>query len=195
MLTSKSRLITTPGLRPIAKTGAAVITAAAVMAGCATKGEDERSAAEPAVEETFHADNDIAMTVRSIADAIRVGEKLDSSDYNFEGILTDGQGAPLYTDITGSPGEWEITVTGDKRARIRNLYLGDLLPEDLRRYVAQALDLDEEDVVESYEFDNDDESELTVYDLGSGTLRFETRSSTAPNGLEGPLVSIILAGK
>ena len=32
------------------------------------------------VAEDFHADNDIAMTVRSIADAIRVGEPLDSTD-------------------------------------------------------------------------------------------------------------------
>lgn len=52
----------------------------------------------------FHADNDIAMTVRSLVDAVRVGETLLPADYDFVGVLTDGQGTPLYTDVDGAPG-------------------------------------------------------------------------------------------
>lgn len=70
--------------------------------------EDSAVVCEPV--EDFHADNDIAMTVRSLADAIRVGEPLDTADYNFEGILTDGTGRPLYTNIQGLPGGWDIDV-------------------------------------------------------------------------------------
>ena len=64
--------------------------------------------------EYFHADNDIAMTVRSLADAIKVGEPLDSTEYDFNGVLTDGQGAPLYTDVQGSPGTWIVDVLDKK---------------------------------------------------------------------------------
>lgn len=179
--------------RQAVKAGAAAITVAAVMTGCAPKDEKEGSRGDAsAAEEVYHADNDIAMTLRSLADALRVGEPLDSTEYNFEGVLTDGQGAPLYTDMTGSPGAWEVEVTGERRARIRNLYLGDLLPDDLRSYVLESLDLHETDILTDYDLDEENNWKMTVYDLGGGTLRFETRSGEAANGLEGPLVNIVI---
>lgn len=140
---------------------------------------------------SYHADNDIAMTVRSIADAIRVGEPLDTADYNFEGILTDGQGHPLYTDIQGAPGTWDVDVLSPTSAVIRNLYLGDLLPDDLESYLAGSLGVSDQNIIESNDYDDDDETTLTVYDLDGSYLRIETRSAIAPNGLEGPLMSII----
>ena len=146
------------------------------------------------VPSDFIADYDIAMTVRSIVDAISVGEPLDTAEYNYEGVLTDGQGTPLYTDIQGSPGEWEIDVTGKSSIRIRNVYLGDLMPEYLSEYITESLQLDTADEIDTDEYADDEETSLAVYDFGSGNIRFETRKAYAPNGLEGPLVSIILSG-
>ena len=143
------------------------------------------------VSEEYHADNDIAMVVRSIVDALRVGEALDTADYNFEGILTDGMGHPLYTDIQGQPGSWDVDVISPTSAVIRNISIGDLLPDYLESYLAGSLNLSPENIVETAEFDDDEETQLVVYDFGSGYLRFETRASVAPNGLEGPLLSII----
>ena len=179
---------------PLFSPVAAVLTVAAVMAGCTSQTEKESSKAELPVEEEYHADNDIAMTIRSLADAIRVGEALDSTDYNFEGVLTDGQGAPLYTDVNGSPGEWQVKVLGRGAAKIRNLYLGDILPDDLRNYVAESMHLNDTDITESYEQDPEEGGEtLTVYDFDGGTLRFESRPALAPNGLEGLLVNIVIS--
>ena len=139
----------------------------------------------------YHADNDIAMTLRSITDAIRVGEPLDTLDYNFEGVLTDGEGRPLYTDIQGTPGVWEVDILSPTSAVIRNIYLGDLLPDYLETYIAGSLNLSDSDIIETTEFDDDDDTSLVVYDLKGGYLRIETRSAIAVNGLEGPLMSII----
>ena len=185
--------ILTPA-RHAVKAGAAVITAAAVMTGCTFKDKEDRESLrhDREEEEVYHANNDIAMTLRSLADALRVGEPLDSTEYNFEGVLTDGQGAPLYTDMTGSPGAWEVEVTGDRRARIRNLYLGDLLPDDLRTYVMESLNLTEANILSHYDLDEEQAWKMTVYDFGGGSIRFETRSGEAANGLEGPLVNIII---
>ncbi|MDE6369925.1 MAG: hypothetical protein K2K92_00370, partial [Duncaniella sp.] len=143
----------------------------------------------------FHADNDIAMTIRSLADAIKVGEPLDSSLYDFEGVLTDGQGTPLYTDIQGSPGLWEIDVLDNKNVRIRNIYLGDLLPADLQTYLLQSLSLADSTPFAKIEADSleNEENEKTVYDFGGGYLSFEIKSGMAPNGLEGPMLSIIMS--
>ncbi len=143
-----------------------------------------------AYNDDYHADNDIAMTLRSITDALSVGEPLDTLDYNFEGVLTDGAGHPLYTDIQGTPGTWEVDVISPTSAVIRNIYLGDLLPEDLESYIASNLNLTQENIVESSDFDDDDETQLVVYNLGNCTLRIETRAAVAPNGLEGPLMRI-----
>lgn len=143
-------------------------------------------------QEVFHADNDIAMTVRSLADAVRVGESFDSTVYSFEGVLTDGVGAPLYTDISGSPGQWKIEVLSPEYVRIRNLYLGDLLPGSLEEYIVNEMGLTEKDRIPTDMFDYDAESEVSIYRLNGGEMRFETRSAVAPNGLEGPLVNIAI---
>lgn len=154
------------------------------------KDSNQNDSVSNAIEE-YHADNDIAMTLRSITDAIRVGEPLDTLDYNFEGVLTDGEGRPLYTDIQGTPGVWEVDVISPTSAVIRNIYLGDLLPDYLETYLAGSLNLSDSDIVETTEFDDDDDTSLIVYDLNGGYLRIETRSAIAVNGLEGPLMSII----
>lgn len=145
--------------------------------------------------EEFHADNDIAMTILSLADAIKVGEPLDSTQYDFEGVLTDGQGSPLYTDVQGSPGLWQVDVVDNKSAVIRNIFLGDLLPTDLQNYLLSSLGLNDNNRMNftSEDADNNDETEIMVYDFGGGYLRFEVRAGIAPNGLEGPLLSIIMS--
>lgn len=143
-------------------------------------------------QDEYYADNDIAMIVKSIADALVMGESLDTLEYNFEGVLTDGEGHPLYTDIQGSPGMWDVDIISPTTAVIRNIYLGDLLPDYLESYITSNLNLDSQNLIESTEFDDDDEAQLVAYDLNGGYLRFETRAAVAPNGLEGPLLSIIL---
>ena len=140
----------------------------------------------------YVAENDIAMPVRSIVDAISVGESLDTAEYNYNGILTDGEGVPLYTDIQGNPGEWEVDVLSDNSVRIHNLYLGDLLPKDLMEYLTTALSLSESNLCASDEYEDDDETYLEVYNFGSGLIRFETREAYDPNGLEGPRMSIVI---
>ena len=145
------------------------------------------------LQSEYVADYDIAMTIRSIVDAISLGEPLDTAEYNYEGVLTDGRGTPLYTDIQGSPGEWQIDVTSEHSARITNIYLGDLMPEYLSDYITESLSLDSANEVQSDEYINDKDTSLEVYDFGSGNIRFETRTAYAPNGLEGPLMSIVLS--
>ncbi|MDE7497061.1 MAG: hypothetical protein K2M67_09465 [Muribaculaceae bacterium] len=166
-----------------------------IITGCDRNSSAGKKSEQPETAEEYHADNDIAMVVRSIADAISVGEPLDSIDYDYEGVLTDGQGTPLYTDVQGAPGQWEVNVVSPDKAVIRNLYLGDLLPKDLESYVINTLALSPRDMVESDEFDADDESELALYEIPGGELRFETRAGLAPNGLEGPLLSIVILKK
>lgn len=161
--------------------------------GCHKSSHSDNSRASDSAysyTDEYHADNDIAMTLRSITDALSVGEPLDTIDYNFEGVLTDGAGHPLYTDIQGTPGAWEVDVISPTSAVIRNIYLGDLLPDDLESYIAANLNLSAENIVESSDFEDDDETQLVVYDLGGCTLRIETRAAVAPNGLEGPLMRI-----
>lgn len=142
----------------------------------------------------FHADNDIAMTVRSLADALRVGEPLDSAEYDFEGVLTDGQGSPLYTDVQGAPGQWVIDVLNKKKVMIRNLYLGDLLPLDLRDYVLESLDANRGNELEftAHEAVDEDDTDISVFECNGVYVRFEVRAGMAANGIEGPQMSIIM---
>ena len=147
------------------------------------------------VPETFHADNDIAMTVKSLVDAIKVGEDIDSLDYDYIGILTDGEGAPLYTNLAGYPGEWAVDVLDEKNVSIKNLELGDLLPGDLESYLISCLGLGQQnkvylttaDAIESEDLD------VTIYDFEGGYIRFENRLVTAPNGLQGSFFTIMLS--
>lgn len=171
-----------------------------LIPACGSSGENEndRKVMPPPLvmtAEDFHADNDIAMTVRSLADAIRVGEPLDSTEYDFEGVLTDGQGTPLYTDVQGAPGIWVVDVLDRKNVTLRNLYLGDLLPDDLEAYLLQALNLTEDRrlLFTAHEAVDEEETSIVVYDFDGGYLRFETRAGIAPNGLEGPLLTIIMS--
>ena len=142
------------------------------------------------VEEEFHADNDIAMTVRSIVDAIRVGEKLDTTDYNFYGILTDGSGRPLYTTTQGHPGMWDVDVLSTTSAVVRNQDVGDLLPDDLESYITATLELTEADLIDSLEYHGAEGAATSVYGFDGGYIRFDVRNSAAANGLEGPLMRI-----
>ena len=162
--------------------------------GCRRGGRDVRSELTPEQYEQFHADNDIAMTVLSLADAIKVGEPLDSVDYDFRGVLTDGQGTPLYTDIEGNPGNWDIDVLDKGKVLIRNLCPGDLLPVDLESYILESLKLTRENRLPSLADTIDDTGNraIYIYALSGGYLRYEVEKITAGNGLEGSMVTITL---
>lgn len=140
----------------------------------------------------YHADNDIAMTLRSLVDALREDEPLDSASYNFEGVLTDGQGYPLYTDVQGGPGVWKVEVLGEHTAAIRNLYLGDLFPDDLRTYIISSLGIDPDSGANDESLDHDDHNSAIVYPIEGGEMRVETHSALTSNGREGIIMRIII---
>lgn len=154
------------------------ITTALLTTGCEKKAKVVKLDDIPPSEE-YHADNDIAMTIRSLADAISVGEELDPTQYDFEGILTDGQGMPLYTDLHGNPGGWKVEIVSKDTAMISNMYLGDLLHDDLVNYIESNVSIQPHD--------------STEYVFQGGTVTIESVDAIAPNGLEGPMVRIILA--
>ena len=141
-------------------------------------------------ESQFHADNDIAMTVCSLVDAVRVGESLDSVEYDFDGILTDGQGTPLYTDIEGNPGEWKVRVVSGEEAQISNLYLGDLMTRDLRNYIIGALNLNSADLATAYVNPNDEHEFIWLYDLGDAKVSFSETETKTETGLEGIIMKV-----
>ena len=146
-------------------------------------------------ESQFHADYDIAMTVCSLVDAVRVGERLDSVEYNFNGILTDGQGTPLYTDIEGNPGEWKVRVINEYEASISNLYLGDLMTGDLRNYILNALHLNSADLVTAYRNPVEDDEYIWMYDLGDANVSFSERSVKTDTEVEGLIMTISILKK
>lgn len=162
----------------------------ALLASCSGSKRTENPGDNP--DDTYHADNDIAMTVSSIADALRVGQELDSIEYDFEGVLTDGQGKPLYTDLTGSPGAWSVNVVSPDRVSIRNLYLGDLLPEDLTQYLVNFFSLSDKDLLEDSHLDDEADTQIVIYRLGQADLRIISRTALAADGTKGPLVNIIV---
>lgn len=168
-----------------------------MVVGSSCKKSEERRPSDNEIRESFdlHADDDIVMTISSLIDAVSVGEPLDSLDYDYEGVLTDGSGRPLYTDLQGAPGVWDIEVVTPQHACIRNVYLGDLLPEDLEQYIISQISVTPRDHIESSEYDDDDEADLSAYDFGAGYLRFETRVGRTTNGLEGPLLTIRILSK
>lgn len=161
-----------------------------VLVSCGNRTSPAGLDVETPEESMFHADNDIAMTVCSIVDAIRVGERLDSADYGFTGILTDGQGTPLYTDIEGNPGEWNVKVISGDEARICNLNLGDLMTEDLRNYIVNALNLNSADLVTAYVNPADEQEFIWLYDIGDVQVAFSETSVKTPADLEGIIMSI-----
>ncbi len=165
------------------------------MASCTGTSSGQADSASVAPDHDDHADNDIAMTIRSIMDALNVDQPLDSAEYNFQGILTDGSGRPLYTDIQGAPGQWSVEVLSSTRARIKNLYLGDLVPEELTQYLQTSLSIpDSLMLTEEFPARHPD-TEISVYDFGSGQLVFETMTAKTESGHSGPLVNILLLKK
>lgn len=138
---------------------------------------------------TFHADDDIAMVVRSLADAINVGEPLNSGDYAFQGVLTDGTGRPLYTDLEGMPGEWSIEVPDSTMAVVRSIKVGDLVADDLQNYIVGSLQLDPGDVYVSRRFKGRNQ---TIYNIPGGYLTMTTVSDTTASGYVGERISITL---
>ncbi|MDE5652275.1 MAG: hypothetical protein K2I48_02255 [Muribaculaceae bacterium] len=184
-----------PGCRTRLMTTLTAATLLILFFSAACSNADKRSAdSDSLAEEAFdmHADNDIAMHVRSIIDAINVGQPLDSADYNYYGILTDGTGMPLYTDVQGSPGAWEVKVLTENSAAIRNVYLGDLLPDELVQYILANLEIPDEPLIHSVDDKSDTPASLTVYNAGSCDLIIERQMAKTTNGAHGPLLKIIL---
>lgn len=169
------------------------IAAISCLVSCGSENSQKKqdSLSEELIE-IYHADQDIAMTVGSIADAIRVGEDLDSTVYNYVGILTDGEGTPLYTDSEYYPGQWEVLVVKNDSAVVRNLKSGTLMVNALKDYVTQSLDINDRNIIESHDIDNDSIIENTVYAFQGGKLRFELLEEDTPLGEEGPFLSISL---
>ncbi len=166
-----------------------------LLVSCGNKAANISYEPESSDANQFHADNDIAMTVCSLVDALRVGERLDSTDYNFDGILTDGQGTPLYTDVEGNPGEWKVRVENSEEARISNLYLGDLMTEDLRNYILGALGLNNADLATAYVNPSDEHEFIWLFDAGDVNVAFSETLAKYPNGLEGTLMAVSVSKK
>lgn len=143
--------------------------------------------------EEFHADNDIAMTVRSVVDALRVGEPLDTANYNFDGVLTDGMGRPIYTNLRGVPGKWGVDAVSDTSLTIRNFDLGDLLPDDLEGYITSSLGVDATNLVDSLSGGVADGHTIRVYDFGGGKIRFEVHDVTTPDDRTAAMMIISLS--
>lgn len=161
-----------------------------VSASCSQKAANDACDTSAREESLFHADNDIAMTVRSIVDAVRVGETLSPADYDFVGVLTDGQGTPLYTDTDGAPGEWMVKVEAADVACITNRRIGDLMDEDLRNYVLASLRLNSADLVSAYRNPVSEDEEIYHYENGDIDIDFSTRPAFTQSGLEGTLLKI-----
>lgn len=156
------------------------------------KTEQVKDSIPEEASESYHADQDIAMTVASIADAIRVGEALDSTVYNYVGVLTDGEGTPLYTDSEYYPGQWEVVVVENDSAVVRNLNSGTLMVEALQNYITESLALNDQNIIETEDVDEDNIIENTVYSFDGGKIRFELLKEDTPLGEEGPFLSISL---
>ncbi len=154
-------------------------------------------------DEVFHADNDIAMTVRSLMDALSVGEPLDSAQYTFTGVLTDGSGRPIYADFQGAPGTWEVKVLSKNEAMLRNLNPGDLIPDALIQYLIDNTYLTDVNKVKDGEYfeknnkrnnipDMDKRTEVVCYEFNGCMITFETRPALTTGGIESPLMTISL---
>lgn len=172
----------------------AAVTVTFILGGCSSRGRSEGASDSASESSDYHADNDIAMTMRSLADAISVNEPLDSAQYNYRGVLTDGSGRPLYTDILGAPGEWEVSVIDSDRVVIRNLYLGDLLPDELTQYILASLNVPDSALVASSGA-VETTSLLRIYDYGNAELIFETKEAYTEDGERGPLLNIAIRKK
>lgn len=199
----------TESIRPskVASLGAA-LTIAAVALGvwsCGGSHDDKENmrdsvVAQPPVStddfdadnESFEVDNDIAMTVRSVADAINVGESIDSIDYSFKGVLTDGSGMPLFTDMDGLPGEWEVEVVSPTVVQIRNVNTGDLVSENLVGYISAAMQLDDDDTLQLVSERETANRKVAVFTFGKGTITIETEPCESETGEPGDRMLITM---
>ncbi len=167
-----------------------------LAAGLVACGNGNRETADSAADSAkvtppqpkFHADNDIAMVVRSLVDAVEVGEKLDSAVYNYRGVLTDGQGKPIYLDTETNPGVWEVKVLSAGRATLSNVNDGDMRADELAKYVVSCLPFGDERLIHVHGREGD----CRVYALKNGRLTF---TGTAPEGLEGCRIEIEISGE
>lgn len=167
--------------------GVSLIFAVAALPSCSGRGgRGGNDSTPPAV---FHADYDIAMVVRSLADAINVGENLDTADYNFTGVLTDGEGKPLYTTQSGTPGSWRIEVTDSATAVIKNREIGDLMVEDLRTYLISALNLENAREYTGHDFKA---RRQTIYQIPNGYLTFVVTCDTTTSDSVPRYISIVM---
>lgn len=158
-----------------------------ILMSCSGNGKKGGNDSTPPA--VFHADYDIAMIVSSLADAINVGECLDTADYNFTGVLTDGTGRPLYSTLAGHPGRWRIEVTDTSSARIRNLEIGDLMVDDLREYLVSALHLEEAREYVGRDFKD---RRQMIYSIPNGYLLFTEQRDTTAADSAARYVSIII---
>lgn len=174
-----------PGTGADSESAAAADSMEAAAAAESAEGDEERGTAAP---------SDIGMTVRSVVDAINVGEPIDSTDYNFAGVLTDGTGMPLFTDYDGLPGEWRVDVVNAREVRIRTLGTGDLLPESLVRYLARTLheSPDSDNELREVEVRDEGDSRIEEYAYGRTSVLIETRPTTLPTGEVGPALEITI---
>lgn len=169
-----------------------------LAAGLVACGNGNRKTADSAADTAkvappqpkFHADNDIAMVVRSLVDAVEVGEKLDSTVYNYRGVLTDGQGKPIYLDTETNPGLWEVKVQSAGRATLANVSDGDMRAAELAQYVVSCLPFGEERLTSAHV--QGLAGDCRVYALKKGRLTF---TGPAPEGLDGCRVIIEVSGE
>lgn len=166
-----------------------------VLIGAVTSCSSGRKAAEQKEDsaserDEFHADNDIAMIVRSAADAISYGEPLDTLNYNFDGVLTDGQGRPIYTNLHGVPGRWDIDAVTDTTLTIRNVESGDLVPDDLESYIVSSFDAGTTRHVESHSELSEEGHTTSVYECMGGMLRFDVHDVKTPSGETAAMMTI-----
>lgn len=157
---------------------ASIILIVIMCASCGREKSETSDSAAIIPTDEFHADNDIAMIVRSMADAIKVHEKLDSTLYDFKGILTDGSGKPLYTDINGIPGEWCVDVICPDSAVIYPVKDGDLLAEDLKAYILYSLGIDRSTLIMQHDADKAHPYHSQSFLNDSTVIRFDIRDKS-----------------
>lgn len=188
-----------PGFRYPVFVPVSIVLAGFMLFPACNSGKKEKMSDSVPVQESaayqndssIMAEYDIAMTVRSIADAINYGENIDES-YSYEGVLTDGRGVPLYTDNSGHPGRWKVGVETPSDVRIRNLATGNIYADALCLYITDSMGLSEYDIIEVRDDESgcpaDEESMDVTYDFGRGYLRFSTDG-------KGRYLSIFLSAK
>lgn len=119
------------------------------------------------------------MVVRSLCDAVSVGEPFDSATYTFSGVLTDGVGAPLYIDTRRNPGMWRVEVVDARTAHVYNLDSGDLVSSDLAGYISGCLGLTDDDLITDRRTPRGEERKYAIH---NGKLTFVGEGDQGLNG-------------